>query len=166
MGTAFAFGGFAAFGVGAALLVAGTGPASSAAHDRPQISVTGAYIPEPSSKEVAAYLTVRNAGDAADTLLGVRTDVSTIVMLHRGAGRHMGLVNSVPLPPRGRVALTGGGPHLMIMAPTRRLRKGEWVNVTLVFARSAPVKASALVVGPNEGPPPEPNIGSRHGDHG
>jgi periplasmic copper chaperone A len=152
-GFVFVVGGFVVFGVGAGLLAAGAGPGASAASDRPRLSVTGAYLPQPASQEVPAYVTVRNSGTAADRLIGVRTDVSSIVMLHRGSGAQMELVSSVPLPPHRQVQLAGGGLHLMVMDPTRVLLKGDWVRFTLVFARSEPVKVSVPVVGPNSGPP-------------
>src|SRR5918999_3139779 len=138
LGFLFAAAGFVVFGVGAGLLAAGAGPAASAASDRPRLSVTGAHIPQPASKEVAAYVTVRNSGDTADKLLGVRTDVSTIVMLHRGSGGNMALAGAVPLPAHRDVALDGGGLHLMIMEPSRALRQGDKVRLTFVFARSPP----------------------------
>ncbi|HEY7484913.1 MAG TPA: copper chaperone PCu(A)C [Streptosporangiaceae bacterium] len=160
----FVVAGSVAFGVGAALLAAGIGPPASAAGERPRLSVTGAYIPQPGTPaEVAAYATVRNAGGSADRLLGVRTDVSTIVMLHQGAARDMAdmqTVGAVPLPAHRRVELADGGLHIMIMQPARALRVGDSVRLTLVFARSDPLTVSAPVVQAGDGPP-----GAQSGHH-
>lgn len=153
----FVVGGLVTFGVGTALLAAGTGPAASAAGERPRLSVIEAYIPQPSAPtEVAAYATVRNSGGSADRLLGVRTDVSTIVMMHRGDAADMSdmqTVGAVPLPAHRSVTLASGDMHIMIMQPSRVLRMGDRVRLTLVFARSDPLSVSAPVVAATAAPP-------------
>jgi copper(I)-binding protein len=161
--TVFVVAGSVAFGAGAVLLAAGAGSAASAGGDRPRLSVSGAYVPPPgSSDEVMAFATVRNAGGAPDTLIGVRTDVSTIVMMHEGAGSGMDMVDTVELPAHRTVALSAGGRHIMIMQPTRELRPGDLVHLTFVFARSAPVSIDAPVTAANGGPPAGQG-GHRHG---
>ena len=163
--SAFVVGGSMAFGAGLFLLAAGTGSAASAGGDRPRLSVSRAYIPPPgSATEVMAVATVRNAGGAPDTLIGVRTDVSTIVMMHEGAGSgmDMDMVDTVALPAHRSVALTASGRHIMIMQPTRALRPGDLVHLTFVFARSAPLSIDAPVTTAAGGPPAEQG-GHRHG---
>lgn len=163
----FVVAGSVAFGTGAVLLAAGTGSAASAGGERPRLSVSRAYVPAPgSADEVMAFATLRNAGGAPDTLIGVRTDVSTIVMTHQGTGGHMTMVDTVALPAHRTVALTAGGRHIMIMQPTRRLRPGDLVHLTFVFARSAPISADAPVTAP-AAPPAAPGHGEHgHGEHG
>ncbi|HZB29510.1 MAG TPA: copper chaperone PCu(A)C [Streptosporangiaceae bacterium] len=164
--SAFVVAGSVAFGAGMVLLAAGTGSAASAGGDRPRLSVIGASISPPgSAAEVMAVATVRNAGGAPDTLIGVRTDVSTIVMIHEGAGGGMDMVDTVALPPRRTVALAASGRHIMIMQPTRALRPGDLVHLTFVFARSAPLSIDARVTATPGGPPPG-HGDHRHGDHG
>jgi periplasmic copper chaperone A len=159
----FVVAGSVAFGAGAVLLAAGTGSAANAGGDRPRLSVSGAYVPPPgSAAEVTAVATVRNTGGAPDTLIGVRTDVSTIVMMHEGAGSDMEMVDTVPLPAHRTVALTAGGRHIMIMQPTRTLRPGDLVHLTFVFARAAPVSVDAPVTAAPGGRPAEQG-GHRHG---
>jgi periplasmic copper chaperone A len=159
--SAFVVAGSVAFGAGVVLLVAGTGSAASGGGDRPRLSVSRAYIPPPgSAAEVMAVATVRNAGGAPDTLIGVRTDVSTIVMMHAGGG--MDMVDTVALPAHRTVALTASGRHIMIMQPTRSLRPGDLVHLTFVFARSAPLSIDAPVTVAPEGPPAEQDD-HRHG---
>jgi copper(I)-binding protein len=161
--SAFVVGGSMAFGAGLFLLAAGTGSAASAGGDRPRLSVSRAYIPPPGSvAEVMAVATVRNAGGAPDTLIGVRTDVSTIVMMHQGAGSGMDMVDAVVLPAHRTVALTASGRHIMIMQPTRALRPGDLVHLTFFFARSTPLSIDAPVTTAAGGPPAEQG-GHRHG---
>jgi periplasmic copper chaperone A len=161
--SAFVVVGAVAFGAGVALLAAGTGSAASAGGDRPRLSVSRAYIPAPgSAAQVMAVATVRNAGGAPDTLIGVRTDVSTIVMMHEGAGSGMDMVDTVALPAHRTVALTASGRHIMIMQPTRALRPGDLVHLTFVFARSAPLSIDAPVTTATGGPPAG-HGGHRHG---
>lgn len=151
------------FGAGAALLAAGAGSAASAGGARPRLSVSGAYVPPPgASSEVMAFATVRNSGGVPDTLIGVRTDVSTIVMMHRGVGSAMDMVDGVALPAHRTLTLTTGGLHIMIMEPTRRLRAGDLVRMTFVFARAEPVTVMAPVAAANDGPPAGQG-GHRHG---
>jgi copper(I)-binding protein len=158
----FVVGGWATFGAGAALLAAGTGPAASAG-DRPRLSVSGAHVPAPgASAEVMALATVRNDGGAPDTLIGVRTDVSTIVMMHRGGGPAMDMADAMPLPAHRAIELTDRGLHIMIMQPTRALRPGDLVRLTFVFARSEPLTVSAAVTAVTGGPPAGEG-GHRHG---
>jgi copper(I)-binding protein len=148
-------GGLVTFGGGAGLLAASMGSAATAGADRPRLSVTEAYVPAPgSAAEVMAFATVRNAGGAPDDLITVRADVSTIVMMHRGGGDSMEMVDGLALPAHHTVTLTGSGLHIMIMQPTRLLRPGDLVRLTFVFARSAPLSVSALVTAANAGPPP------------
>lgn len=45
----------------------------------PRLRVERAYVPQPASPDVAAaYFTIVNSGGTADTLTGVRTDVSGV----------------------------------------------------------------------------------------
>ena len=146
----FMVGGLVTFGAGMGLLAVGTGSAASAGGHRPRLSVTGAYVPPPgAAAEVRAFVTLRNAGGAPDTLVTVRADVSTIVMMHRGGGSGMEMVDGVALPAHRTVTLTGSGLHIMIMQPTRALRPGDLVRLTFVFARSAPLSVSAPVTAAN-----------------
>ncbi len=129
---------------GAWLLVAGRGPAASDS-GRPRLAVTGAYVQVPSGGEAAAYFTLRNSGDGADRLLGVRTDLSSVVMLHNGVW--MASVDSVPVPAHHSVVFTPRGLHVMIMEPGRALRAGDRVRLTLLFSRSDPLPIEVPVHG-------------------
>jgi copper(I)-binding protein len=74
-------------------------------------------------------------------------------MMHRGGGAGMEMVDGMTLPAHHAVTMTGGGLHIMIMQPTREPRPGDYVRLTFVFARSAPLSVSAPVTAANGGPP-------------
>jgi periplasmic copper chaperone A len=150
----YVIGGVLVLAVGLWMLALGRRPAASDAAGAPRLRVSGAYaVPSSSSREVAAYLTVRNLGGGADRLIGVRTDLSTIVMMHRGVRNEMVSIESVPVPAHRAVALTPSGLHAMIMQPSRMPRPGGQVRLTLVFARSDPISISAPVVAAGSRPP-------------
>ncbi|MEV5747100.1 copper chaperone PCu(A)C [Actinoallomurus sp. NPDC052308] len=147
-------GGVAVLGLGLWMWALGRGPAASDAGARPRLRVTGAYAVRVSaSTEVSAYLTARNTGGGADRLIAVRTDLSPIVMMHRGLENAMVAVDSVPLPARRTVSLTPSGLHVMIMQPRRAVRVGERVRLTLLFSRSDPISVGAPVLAPGDRPP-------------
>jgi copper(I)-binding protein len=140
------------FAVGAWLLALGRDPVASDTGARPRVRVTGAYVVRPASpNEVPVYFRLRNTGGGADRLLGVRTDVSTVVMMHRGV--QMVSVDSVAVPAHGAVAFTPRGLHVMLMEPKRVLRAGDAVRLTLLFSRSDPQTISAPVIAAGARPP-------------
>lgn len=140
--TAFMAAGVAVLAVAAAL-VAWAYPSGGSA---PRLRVEGAYVPQPASPDVAAaYFTVVNSGGAADTLTGVRTDVSGDAMMHRTAGERMEMAADLPVPAHGRLVFAPGGYHVMIEKPVRRLRAGDHVTLTFTFRRTAAITLRAPV---------------------
>ena len=66
-------------------------------------------------------------------------------------------LRTVTVPAHGRVRFTPGQAHLMLDNPTRRLRPGQHVRVTITF-RHAGTVVVALPVVPLTGPPPTPSM--------
>lgn len=129
-----------------ALLLWGTA-AGSSGPGAPKLTVSRAYVPQPASPDVAAaYFTVINSGDRADTLTGVSTDVSNQSMMHQSVGQTMTMVSSMPIPAHGSITFRPDGYHVMIDKPTRTLRQGDHVRLTLTFGRSAPITVLVPVV--------------------
>jgi copper(I)-binding protein len=129
--------------VAAAVVLTWTPYARSGA---PKLRVTGAYVPAPASPDVAAaYFTVLDSGRAGDVLTGVASDISAETMMHRSTGQAMEMVGSVRVPAHGRLVFAPGGYHVMLNKPTRRLRAGDHVTLTLQFQRSAAITVSAPV---------------------
>ncbi|MGP3969821.1 copper chaperone PCu(A)C [Streptomyces sp. 6N223] len=126
---------------GALVALAGTLTACSGADAAtPDLTVTGAYIPEPLSGDMAAgFLTIDNAGDADDTLTSVTTDLAATVEMHETVDHAMRPVDSFPVPADGRLRLDRGGSHLMLLDLTRRPAQGDTATLELHFAESDPI---------------------------
>ncbi|WKX71635.1 copper chaperone PCu(A)C [Streptomyces sp. XD-27] len=112
----------------------------------PQLSVSGAYLPQPAMSDMAAgFLTVRNTGGAADELTSVTTPLSDDVTLHATEGTAMRHVATMKVPAGGRLTLASGGSHLMLGKLSHKPKVGEKVRFTLHFATSGPVEVDVPV---------------------
>lgn len=121
------------------------------------LRLSGGYIPEPASPDVAsAYLTITDTGRHADRVTAVVTNVTSSVMAmqetsHGGAGT-MTDIAALTVPAHGSVALSPGHAHLMLDNPTRILRTGDTVTMSVTFATAGTVTVVLPVV-PITGPP-------------
>jgi len=108
-------------------------------------------------------MTIRNTGSAPDRLLSIRTDVAGVVELHqtKAVDGRLGMVQveSVDIAPGGEFDMQIGGFHVMLIGLKRRLKQGDEVALTLVFARAGEVQVKALVVATAGGAEP-------HSGHG
>jgi uncharacterized protein YcnI/copper(I)-binding protein len=94
------------------------------------------------AKVGAGYLTIRNTGNAPDTLVAVETSVAGRGEIHDmtmtdGVMRMRRLADGVEIPAGGSVALKPGGMHLMLMELKQPLVAGEKVTVKLTFKSGA-----------------------------
>lgn len=115
------------------------------------------------AKVAAGYLTLRNAGSAADTLVSVSTpaaergEVHDMSMSDDGVMRMRHLADGIEIPAGGAIELKPGGTHLMFMGLKDRLVEGGTVPVTLTFKSGAsmtvtlPVKALGASSGSGHG---------------
>ncbi|WP_433235946.1 copper chaperone PCu(A)C [Actinomadura nitritigenes] len=125
----------------------GTSSTPDKGTDRPDLAVTGAYVPEPPMADMAAgYLTVANTGRAADRLTSVTSDIATDVTMHSttSAGA-MKKETALPVPAGGRLVLSTGGDHLMLMGLKRKPKASDTVTFVLRFAASPPITVKAPV---------------------
>ncbi|MFJ5273607.1 copper chaperone PCu(A)C [Streptomyces sp. NPDC088358] len=130
-----------------ALALAGCGSDDSASStsSRPELKVTGVYMPAPVTDTMAAgFFTVTNSG-GTDTLTSVTSDLSADVTLHSTKDGAMEEEKSFAIPADGTLAFASGGNHLMFEKLTHRPREGEKVSLTLHFARTGTVKVSMPV---------------------
>jgi periplasmic copper chaperone A len=112
-----------------------------------KLAIINAYVPQPASPDVAAvYFTVTNTGSHPDTLTGVSTDVSTESMMHESVGETMSMVDSLSIPAHGSIKFSPDGYHVMLEKPSRTLRQGDHIQLTLTFGHSAPITVQAPVV--------------------
>ncbi len=94
------------------------------------------------------YFTIRNSGPA-DSLQSVNCDASPAATLHdsvvEGASGSMKLLQEIPVPANGQVALQTGGLHVMLEQLPRPLVVGDQVRCTLSFRRAGQVGLTAPV---------------------
>ncbi len=120
------------------------------------LALTGGYIPQPASPDVAAaYFTVANTSSAPDTMTTVTTNVTSAVMpmqetTSSGVGTMTNLA-AVTIPAHGSVQLTPGHAHLMLQTPNRTLHAGDQVTMTITFAHAGTLTLTVPVV-PLTGP--------------
>lgn len=115
------------------------------------LMVVGPRIARPPAGDQAVlYLTVRNEGPDADTLVAIRSAFAASASLHESIVRN-GVARMAPagtpvLEPGGRLELRPGGLHGMLGGLVQPLEVGDTVQVTLVFARAGDVTLSVPVV--------------------
>jgi copper(I)-binding protein len=142
---------------GALLLWPGAGPGTTASAGTPRsgppkLSVSGAYVREPASPDVAAaYFTVRNSG-GVDQLTRVESSTPGTAELHASTGSKMTGLVEPRIPAGGTLDFQPGAYHVMLVGPGP-LKAGDHVRLTLVFAASAPISVDAPVVGISEAAP-------------
>lgn len=117
-----------------ALVLAGCSDSSSA-----DLTVSGAYIPQPVSADMAAgYLVIANSGDAKDELTSVTSGDGDVTM-HETTGGAMEEVSRLAVPAHGQLVFKSGANHLMFDKLKRKPTQGDTVTVELHFAKSDPV---------------------------
>ncbi|MBC9728436.1 copper chaperone PCu(A)C [Streptomyces sp. TRM68367] len=130
-----------------ALLLAGCGDSDSGSGDgKPELSVSGAYMPQPVTADMAAgFLTIANKGGTKDELTSVSSDAAGTVTMHETQGGTMREVTEFAVPAHGRLVFESGANHLMFEKLKRKPTEGQSVSVTLRFAESGPVKVTLPV---------------------
>ena len=122
------------------------------------IVVSGAYVREPASPDVAAaYFTVYNTTGADDTLTSVITGAGQDAVLHADSNGAMTLTaGGLRIPAHSSVTLSPGKGHVMIEHLVGTLRPGEIVDLELQFANAGPIVVQAPVIAINA---PAPTAG-------
>lgn len=123
----------------------GSDDSGGSASGEPALKVSGAYMPAPTTGDMAAgFFTVTNSG-GADTLTSVSSDTAGDVTMHATEDGAMVEKNSFPVPADGSLAFTSGGNHLMFEKLDHRPKQGEKVAVDLHFAKSGTVEVEIPV---------------------
>jgi len=120
------------------------------------IVVSGAYVREPASPDVAAaYFTVYNTTGTDDTLISVASGAgeSAALMIEDASGGMQESAAGLRIPAHSSVTLKPGKGHVMIEHLVGTLRPGQYVNLELDFANAGPVNVSAPVIAINAEPP-------------
>jgi len=129
----------------------GSGTAGGSGDGTPALEVGRAQASGPIAGASQLVVEVHNGGDGDDRLVGAESDAALAVEIHRteitDEGRAvMRKLDGVELPAGETVRFRPGGLHLMLVVPVERVVVGGTFEVTLRFARSAPVTISVTVV--------------------
>ena len=94
----------------------------------------------PGAEVGAAYVTLRNNGPDADSLVGATSSVAARIETHEtteanGVAR-MRPTEAPTIPAGGELAMRPGGTHLMLMGLAAPLTEGDRVPLTLTFAKA------------------------------
>ncbi len=102
---------------------------------------------KPDSASMAAYLTIANEGDLADTIRAVESPLARVGTLH-GSMEHGGMMamEAMVLPPHSVTRMAPGGTHFMFEGLSRAFVAGDQVPLVLVLARGGRISVNARVV--------------------
>mgnify|MGYP005845397673 CR=1 FL=1 len=103
------------------------------------------------SRPGAAYMTIRNTGDEAVTLTGLRTDLAMMPEVHKTSTDGDGTSNMAPageieIAPGASVDLEPGGLHAMLMKLQRPMKTGETFPLTLIFSDGGEVTVTVPIL--------------------
>ncbi|MGW1168335.1 copper chaperone PCu(A)C [Streptomyces sp. NPDC001153] len=117
-----------------------SGSGSGSGSSKAELSVSGPYIPQPVSADMAAgFLTITNKGGAGDELTSVTSDVAGQITMHSTMGGAMREQSSFAIPAHGQLVFKSGGNHLMFEKLKRKPKQGQTVTVKLTFTKSGPL---------------------------
>lgn len=111
----------------------------------PELTVDGAFMPQPVGDMAGGFLTVTNSGGTADRLTSVTSSLSDDVQMHETKDRRMRQVTSLDVPSDGELRLERGGDHLMFMGIKKQPQQGDTVDVELHFEKSEPIRVELPV---------------------
>jgi hypothetical protein len=121
----------------------------------------------PAAAPVAAgYLTLKNTGSEADTLVSGSSPIAEGFEVHEstiidGVARMRRLDGGIVINPGETVTLKPGGSHIMFLKPKQKLVEGEKFPVTLRFSRGGEITVDFAVQGLGGAKP----AASGHNDH-
>jgi periplasmic copper chaperone A len=123
----------------AAFLAAGLATLTLAAlAAAPALSAADAWIrATPGADVAAAYLTLTNSGALPVTVIGVRSSVAGMAMIHEthlvGTQSTMRSREELTVAPKETVRFAPGGLHVMLQTLTHALKPGEDVTLVLLL---------------------------------
>ncbi len=105
--------------------------------------------PAPQGGNSAVYMEIHNAQPQPDRLVAAGTDVAEAVELHEtrmeGGMHRMQKVDSIPLPPNGKVELRPGSYHIMLVRLNTPLRAGDRFPLLVRFERAGRIIVEVVV---------------------
>jgi copper(I)-binding protein len=126
-------------------------PVAAVAQSAGKITVEAPWARASAGTTGAAYLTVKNAGDAEDRLVAVSTPAAAKAEIHtttmEGDVMKMRPVDAVPVAAHGTAELKPGGLHVMLMELKAPLKQGDTIPLTLKFEKAGDVPVTVAVQG-------------------
>ncbi|MEV0443688.1 copper chaperone PCu(A)C [Streptomyces spectabilis] len=136
--------------------------ASADAATKPELKVSGAYVPVPAMDDMAGgFFTLTNKG-AADKLVSASSPLAGSVTLHATKGSTMKEQKSFAVPANGRLVFARGGNHIMLEKLKHKPKQGDKVEVTLRFEKSAPITVEMPVKEATYNPKPHSGDPKKH----
>lgn len=116
----------------------------------PSLSAADAWVRViPGAEVAAAYLTLHNGGSAPVTIVGVRSPLAGMAMIHEtqltGTQSSMRARAQLVVAPGGSVAFAPGGLHVMLQQLTRVLQPGDEVPLVLLLEGGGTLTVTARV---------------------
>lgn len=110
------------------------------------------HIPAPagSAQVAAGYMGIFNAGEQADTLIGIEVGFAAKAKLHTTEFSADGVASmqhvvTLEIPAGDTVVLEPGGYHIMLMGLNRTMAVGDMVPATLIFERGGRVEMEFMI---------------------
>lgn len=144
-----AFVGTLALVAASVLLGACSGSAGGGA-GTPTVTDAWVRVPMTPTGPAGAFMTIANPGSEIDALVGASSPVAEAVEVHQttmSADGSMGMspIDRLEIPAGGRVALTSGSYHIMLIGLKQALKAGDTVELTLTFEKAGTVIVEAEV---------------------
>ncbi len=116
----------------------------------PALSATDAWVRvTPGADVAAAYLTLRNAGTQPITIVGVRSPLAGMAMIHEtrlvGTQSTMRAHEQLRLAPGETVRFAPGGLHVMLHTLAHPLQPGDEVPLVLLLQDGGTLEVTARV---------------------
>ncbi|MGW7435923.1 copper chaperone PCu(A)C [Streptomyces sp. NPDC054849] len=126
----------AALSLTAALAISGC-----SGDDKPRMTVSGAFMPQPVNDKMAGgFMVIKNGSGTADKLTGATSPLSDDLEIHETKDQKMQQVQSMDVPANGELRLERGGNHIMFMGLKSTPQVGDKVTVELRFEKAGSVK--------------------------
>jgi copper(I)-binding protein len=122
----------------------------------PAVQVKDAWVRWlPGNLPAGGYVTLVNSGDQPASLVKAASPDYADVSLHRsvsvGGASRMTPVDHIGVAPHSSLEFATQGYHLMLAHPTRTLKPGDHVTLTLTFADGAVLRVAFDVRAPDAG---------------
>ena len=119
----------------------------------PSLTIENIWAPQSPAAEGtgAVYMTLKNSGNEADTLVKIAAKVSAAAEIHEMSMENQVMkMRPIPgqrleIPARGTVELKPEGLHIMLIGLKQQLKPGDKIDLTLTFEKSGEKTVQAEV---------------------